>query len=513
MSNLDYIKSYLIKVGVDVDNNSVNKYNSFIKKTDLKFGDLVKKIGSYAVKINGIFDSILVGSYKFGSSIAKTDMELQKLSKRMYMSRDSAKALQTTLNAMGLDRGDLQDIALNPELTAQYRELLKLSRSLGTPGSVKETLKDIRAIGFEFSKLNVIFSHFTERVVHFAFRSLGKPARDFKKFLQDFNTKFAKQIDAWAQKIGTALGIIVRLAMRFKELLKDISGYISSLWDKLTKLQKGILAGLGAIALVLKSGPWGALLTAISGLLMLFDDYKVYKQGGVSANILKPVWRQVDNQLNNPDSLFNKLKELLKETFNFENLLQKFDELKNKIKEFDFEKFGEKLKKELGDFWDNIQNFWENFEPLRKIREILETFWNWLKDKLGIGKTDITKPSKNFYTQQIRTPKDPKTGMGLNYGGLPTNPWTTEGQNRLQAYAENKKARELEKNQTLLPGVKPNYYPDVLNTPRDNGQQTLVPYSGVINQEFNFEFQGVENPYEFSNTLQTIIRNNKPRFV
>jgi len=513
MSNLDYIKSYLIKVGVDVDNNSVNKYNNFVKKTDLKFGELTKKLMKYGVAINGIFDTILVGAYKFSSGIAKADMDLQRLSKRMYMSRDSAKALQTTLNAMGLDRGDLQDIALNPELTTQYRELLKLSRSLGTPDSVKETLRDIRAIGFEFSKLNVIFSHFTERVVHFAFKSLGKPARDFKKFLSDFNTRFAKQIDAWAQRIGTALGIIVRLAFRFKELLKNISDLISGLWGKLTGIQKGIIAAIGAISLVIKASPIWRLITIISGFLMLLDDYKVYKQGGVSANILKPVWRTVDNQLNNPDSIFNKIRDLIKETFNFEVLTQKLEEVKNKIKEFDFDKFREKLKEGLKNHWENAKKFWENFEPLKKIREILEAFWNWLKEKLGIGKRDLSKPSKTFYTQEIRHPTDQKTGMGLNYGGLPANPWTEEGQNRLKEIAKVRKAKEYEKNQTLLPGVKPNSYPDILNAPRDSGTQTLIPYSGVINQEFNFEFQGVEDPYSFSNTLQTIIRNNKPRFV
>lgn len=513
MSNLDYIKSYLIKVGVDVDNNSVNKYDNFIKKTDFKFSALVKKIGSAAVKVNAFYDALLIGAYKFSSSIAKADMDLQKLSKRMYMSRDSAKALQTTLNAMGLDQSDLQDIALNPELTAQYRELLKLSRSLGTPDSVKETLRDIRAIGFEFSKLNVIFSHFTERVVHFAFKSLGKPARDFKKFLNDFNTRFAKQIDAWAQRIGTALGIIVRLAFRFKELLKNISDLISGLWGKLTGIQKGIIAAIGAISLVIKASSIWRLITIISGFLMLLDDYKVYKQGGVSANILKPVWRTVDNQLNNPDSIFNKIRDLIKETFNFEVLTQKLEDVKNKIKEFDFDKFGEKLKEGLKNHWENIKKFWENFEPLKKVREILEAFWNWLKEKLGIGKRDLSKPSKNFYTQKVPHPTDPKTGLGLNYEGLPTNPWTEEGQNRLKEVVKVRKAKEYEKNQTLLPGVKPNSYPDILNAPRDSGTQTLIPYSGVINQEFNFEFQGVEDPYSFSNTLQTIIRNNKPRFV
>ena len=499
MSNLDYIKSYLIKVGVDVDKNSVNKYDQFIKKADFKFGELAKKLTKYGVAINSIFDSILVGAYKSASSLAKTDMDLQRLAKTMYMSRDSAKALQTTLDAMGLTRGDLQDIALNPELSSQYKELIKLSRSLGTPESVKETFRDIRALSFEFSKLNVIFSHFMERVVHFAFKTLGKPARDFKKFLQDFNQRFAKNIDSWAQKIGKALGIIVRLALRFKELLSDISGYISTLWNKLSNLQKGIITAIGAVGLVLKASPFWSFFAALSGIMMLLDDYKVYKQGGVSAKFLHPIWKGVDEQLNNPDSFFNNLKKAL----NFESLSQKLEELKTKIKELDFDKLKEIISHSLNNLWKDIKDFWNQFEPLKKIRDILDAFWNWLKEKLGIGNA----PKKP------KAPTDPKTGSLLSYGGLPVNPWTPEGQNRLEQFKRNEAAKNYEKGQTLLPGVKPNFYPDVLNAPRTNGTQTLIPYSGVINQEFNFEFQGVENPYEFSNTLQTIIHNNKPKFV
>lgn len=514
MSNLDYIKSYLIKVGVDVDNNSVNKYDQFIKKTEIKFGELAKKLGKYGVTINAIFDSILVGSYKFASGIAKADMDLQRLAKHMYMSRDSAKALQTTLDAMGLDQGDLQDIALNPELTQQYRELLKLSRSLGTPDSVKETLKDIRSIRFEFSKLNVIFSHFTERVINFAFRSLGKPAKDFKKFLQDFNQKFAKNIDAWAQRIGTALGIIVRLALRFKELLHDVSDFVSSIWNKLGKIEKGIVLAIGAIGLAIKASPLWSFFAAINGILLLLDDYKVYKQGGVSANALKPLWKGVDNQLNNPDSLFNRLKTMLKEVFNLEVIEQKLETIKDKITGFNFRAFGEKLEEGLKNHWENIKLFWENFEPFKKIREILNSFWEWIKQKFGIGKEhDYSKPSSKFYTQKVTAPKDPQTGLGLNYGGLPTNPWSEKGHNRLLQWAENEKAKEYEKHQTPISNTKSNFYPDALNTPRDVGNQTLIPYSGVINQEFNFQFQGVENPYEFSNQFSTIIRNNKPKLV
>ena len=556
MSNLDYIKSYLIKVGVDVDGNTVNKYDQFIKKTDSKLGNLVKKISGYGVKVNVFWDTILVGSYKFGSSIAKADMDLQKLARRMYMSRDSAKALQTTLNAMGLDQGDLQDIALNPELTGQYRELLRLSRSLGTPEGVKETLKDIRSINFEFSKLNVIFSHFMERVVHFAFRTLGKPAKDFKKFLQDFNERFAKNIDAWAKRIGTALGIIVRLAIRFKEILAVIGESISSIWSKLTKLQKGIILAIGAIGVALKAGPFGTLLTMISGLLMLFDDYKVYKEGGVSAKALKPLWRQVDNQLNNPDSMFNKLKNIIKEAFS--DPLQLFSDIKTKLETWyeDFktnhpiigniltkveglaqsiseslgklfdpegrkqllndikEKFSKLSSwidnffldlqawyhKNLEDFKNWYSNFIENSPLLKGIRDGIIDVVNWIREKLGLD--PIQKPNPNqpkIYGAGVGNPKILSSSASMD---LPKNPWNKEGYNRLQMIANTERM--------MKEGKRDESWKDFGYLPKDLWHSDRRT---TLQQIFNFKIEGVQKPEELAREFSTIVRNNKPNLV
>jgi hypothetical protein len=556
MSNLDYIKSYLIKVGVDVDGNTVNKYDQFIKKTDSKLGNLVKKISGYGVKVNAFWDAILVGSYKFGSSIAKADMDLQKLARRMYMSRDSAKALQTTLNAMGLDQGDLQDIALNPELTGQYRELLRLSRSLGTPEGVKETLKDIRSINFEFSKLNVIFSHFMERVVHFAFRTLGKPAKDFRKFLQDFNERFAKNIDAWAKRIGTALGIIVRLAVRFKQLLADAGGYISGLWSKLSKLQKGIVLAIGAIGIALKASPLWKLIALISGFLMLIDDYKVYKEGGVSAKVLKPVWRQVDNQLNNPDSMFNKLKDIISESISdplgllkeiksklegwyedfktnhpiISNILTKVEGLAQSISEslsklFDpegrkqlisdiKEKFSKLSSwidnffldlqawyhKNLSDFQNWYDNLIENSPTLKAIRDGLIDIVNWIREKLGLPLIEKPDPNQPKILGSGKS-KDSKLLSDVTSLELPKNPWSPEGYERLQRIAATQKMKGPKEDQSWKDfGYLPK---DIWHSDRRTNLQQI----------FNFKIEGIQKPEELAKEFSTIVRNNKPNLV
>lgn len=329
MSNLDYIKSYLVKLGVDINSNEIAKWDSSLKKMDKGFKSTVKGLASSYSKIAGIYATLTLGISKFVGSIAQSDMEMQKFARRMYMSRDSAKALQTTLDAMGLDGiSDLQDVALNPELMKQYRELISLSQSLNTPDAIKSSLKDIRAISFEFDKIRTIFTYFSERVAYFIYRTLGEPSRKFHKFLIEFNNIFSKNITNWAETLGRILGSIVRLSLRFGEAIVFAVKTVKQLWDSLSGFTKGFIGAIFLINRILQGSPIWKLVTVFTTFLMLLDDYKTYKEGGISAKVLKPVWSFIDEQRENPESGWNTLVNFIRE------LIIKIDLLVSKIGEF-----------------------------------------------------------------------------------------------------------------------------------------------------------------------------------
>lgn len=453
MSNLSYIKSYLIKLGVDVDSSEIAKWESGLKKMDKGFKSTVKGLSLSFSKLTSLYGSLTLMISKFASSVADSDMQLQKFAKRMYMSRDSAKALQTTLDSMGLDGvEDLQDVALSPELTKQYRELISLSRSLNTPEGVKQSLKDIRAISFEFSKLRTTATYFFERVTHFIYQTVKTPAAKFKSFLNEFNNKFAKNINSWAKSLGTLLGNIVRLTLRFGEGLAWVVSSLDKVWSRLSGLSKAFISAIAAIGLTIKASPVWRMITVFTGFLMLLDDYKTFKEGGISANMLKPVWKFVDEQRSNPDSgwnfLVNSIKNLV-DSINY--LIQKIKDLILKIEE-------SLLGRILGLNPGDVKPDFIGDNPKERIQ-------NQLSYLEGVG----------FWDRFLSDISGGRWGVSQE-----------DYLNRLQ-------------NPAIMTPIPSPVAGSSISTP--------------VNQTFYFQVSGAQDPNKFVNDVSTLIRNNKSRLV
>lgn len=329
MSNIDYIKSYLVRLGVDVDSGEITKWDNSLKKlegsfskaadslekSDKKvsssFSNTFKNLARSYAKVATLFTTASIGIGKFMQGVANSDMEMQKFARSMYLSVDQAKALQNTLGSMGLSMGDLRDVAYNPELLAQYKEFLGLAKSFRTTPEMKQSFKEIRAIFAEFQKFNLIFNSFRERLTHFIYQTIKVPAQKLREFLSSFNTRFAKNISNWAEKLGIILGNIMRIGLRVYEVIQSIISSIGKVWDKLSGLSKGVVGSLFLINKIIKGSPIWRLMTMFTGVMMLIDDYKTYKEGGISANALKPMWSMIEDQRNRPDSAWNRLAELL----------------------------------------------------------------------------------------------------------------------------------------------------------------------------------------------------------
>lgn len=463
MSNLDYIKSYLIRLGVDINPGDLSKWDNSLKKIDKGFKSTVKNLVSSYSKISGIFASTSIAIGKFVESIAQSDMEMQRFAQRMYMSRDSAKALQTTLDSMGLDGiQDLQDVALNPELTKQYRELIDLSQSLTTPKAVKESLKDIRSISQEFNKLQTIITYFMERVAHFIYQTASTPAKKFQQFLNNFNTKFSKNISNWAESLGKVLGSILRLSLRLGEALVSIIGSVKDLWDSLSGLSKGFIGAIFLINRIIKGSPIWRLMTIFSSFLLLLDDYKTYREGGISAKILKPVWGFVDKQREDPDSGWNFLVNSIKNLIDgLKSLIKMFTDFLNDLKTSRFGKIFGLDNKNSTMIGDNIRERLTNHIDYIKNTSLLD-----------------------------------RTLSGISGGRLGISP---------QEYYESR-LHNFSKSPMYTP------IPNVNNNTITNNY-TPIPKEDKISQNFIFNISGISNPNQFVNEVSTLIRNNKSRLV
>lgn len=290
--NIDTIKSYLVELGVQVDDKSFSQVEKAFQRLDKAVNNTVRRISKVftsLAKTVGLFTALSASIYKFNSSIAQSDMEMQKWAKRMFMTEDSAKSLQRTLDAMGLSGiEDLQDVALSPELTRYYKELRELSMSLSNDQSVKDGLRAMREVSQQFAKIRITLSYLMDKITA-AFMKVfnSSQGKSFMKLINDINTKLVRNIDRIAESIAKTMNIIISVFLAAGR----VASHIYDAFNKLPDIVRNLGVALTVISLAFMKSPLGATLTA---LFLLIEDFIGFKSGADSSHILKPIWEAMD---------------------------------------------------------------------------------------------------------------------------------------------------------------------------------------------------------------------------
>lgn len=301
MPQTNFIREYLIKLGVDVSAAELNKLEDKLSKFDKGIIGFFKRINSASVIVGKSYLALMQKIYNFSAGIAKSDMDMQKWAKTMYMSTNSAKALDKTLSAMGIGVDDLQDVALNPELTRQYKELLTLSKQLTDSIDVSQSMRGIRAVTFEFQKMNLIWMNFKERVVHYLWKFLDSTTlKNFMGNLKAFNKWSTSHLDRVAEKVGNFLGSLIAVFTKLIDYGKDLySITIEPIANFIKELPQGlqeIVRLMSSLGLALMAGPFGRLLWILQRIVLLMDDISGYRKGKKSlyGNVYKSLGIKTD---------------------------------------------------------------------------------------------------------------------------------------------------------------------------------------------------------------------------
>lgn len=295
----NFIKEYLIKLGVDVSADTITQFDKSLSRIDKGIVSFFKRWNNAFLMFSKSYANLVKTFIDFGTRISKADMEMQRWAKTMFLTNESARALDKTLSAMDLDVEDLRDVALNPELTKQYRELLALSKSLSRDKGFDEAAKGFRAISFEFQKMKLIFEYLKERIVKYFWQFLqSTPARDLVNLLKRFNQRSLASLDKVAKFFGTIAGFITKTAYTFMRAFEVFyTKVIEPMFEGFKKLPEWLQITLSAAAIgvaALMAGPFGKLMLILSTVGLFLEDYMGYKTGMDSSHILKPVWEIVD---------------------------------------------------------------------------------------------------------------------------------------------------------------------------------------------------------------------------
>lgn len=283
----DILKEYLVKIGVDVPMSEIQKFNRHMADFDKGVFGLIKRLNNLISGWRAVILTYTAAAKKianFTIDVAKSDLEIQKWAKHMYLTNDSAKILSRTLDAMGLQFNDLQDVALNPELYNQYKELVRLGKQLAGGQEIGSALRKVREVSFEFTKLRMTFSYLGERIAYYVSKVLDSPiGKAFINGIKNFNSFVANNLDKIAKKIATILNVIITTSIRFGQLIRGwfeiIRNGYNWLESRLKGLGNAVVAIIGVIGTALLLSPIGKLLLMFQALMLVVDDYMVYKSG------------------------------------------------------------------------------------------------------------------------------------------------------------------------------------------------------------------------------------------
>lgn len=284
----EVMAEYLVRLSADVDNNSFNSAMTAINQLSNKLKQM-KGVAAAAALGAGL---VKVGTAAVNAikDVARADMEFAKLGQRMWITKDSAKALSVAMKTMGCTE---EDIAWVPELREQFFRLRNEMQELSTPQDAEDGLKFVRNIGYEIESVQVKLKMLKEWVVYYLIKILRPFMEEFREWVKWLNGKLKGRMPDIAKTIAKWLGNLVSLAATAMKAIRKIGESIYNFFEKMPESAKkwgAILAGVGAFVM---ASPLGKLLVVLGGALVLLEDFMYYANGWNSSKALAPVWQTI----------------------------------------------------------------------------------------------------------------------------------------------------------------------------------------------------------------------------
>lgn len=280
----EIIQEYLVSLGVQIDKPGFRQMDDTIRAAEQT---VTRATGSWAanfVKASGIIGSAIAGvTASVGGlmrAAARNDLEMEKYARSMLMSREAAEKMKRATDALG---ESINDISLSPELYGRFQQLTADGSRMQIGGDFKETMKDLRDVMFEFTRLKQEASYAMTWIGYYLAKYLQKPLADIREKFRSFNDSFVKNMSVWTEKAAKAIVYIINIGKHFLDFLFDVGKEVGNIWDSFPKGVKIATAAVLGFWAVLKMTPLGRMMTLVSGLLLLLDDYYGYMEGKQAA--------------------------------------------------------------------------------------------------------------------------------------------------------------------------------------------------------------------------------------
>ena len=304
--NPEVLKSYLIKLGIQVDDKAFNKIKSTIseltnvltKSASSSTGMFVKGMSSVVTAVVAVDLAII----KTIDSVAKADLSYTLFAQKMFMNVEAAKAFKLSTEALG---HSLSEIAWNAELKEKYFILVKQINELQTPPEAKDMLKQVRGIGFEFTRMKVAATSSIEWITYHLLKLNKGELSELRARFGGWVDKFIKNIPEMSERIAVLFQPFIQLttsAIKVLEALwgvirpvgEFVIGLLKSIWEGFQNVHREALLLIALLSPVFLVGsPLLMGIAAFLSLLLLIDDAMAFNEGRASLELLAPLWNMM----------------------------------------------------------------------------------------------------------------------------------------------------------------------------------------------------------------------------
>lgn len=278
--NGEVIQEYLVALGMQIDKPGFNELNTTLNSagrtieaaTGSWARNFTRATTIIATSIAGVTTAV-TGLMK---AAASQDLAMEKMARRMMVSKDAAWQMKKATDALG---ESISDIVITPELMERYQKLVADGANMKPGGDFAATMRGFRDLMFEFTRLKQEVSYAMTWVGYYLLKYLNRPLAEAQARFKSFNDSFVRNMASWTEKLARSLVYIINIGLHFFDLIRSIIMSCYELWGSFPKGVKIATAALLGFFAVLKMSPLGRMITLVSGLFLLIDDYFGHFEG------------------------------------------------------------------------------------------------------------------------------------------------------------------------------------------------------------------------------------------
>ena len=390
----DVLREYLVSLGFSINTQQLNQFRNVLVSANNAVRTMTTATSAqFLTAGTAVVSFVAAGTLALGhfmTDLANTELKMQMMARQLFTSTENATTYINTLGAMGRT---LDELRLSPELIKQFQELRSQALNMSPPSEYKDEMKEIRAVGFEFTRLKLSATYAMQWIGHYVYLYLETPIRNLKLSLSGINDTIQKNMPQWTQRVAQVVSWIGRLALALYSVKEAV----------------GVVAGafLAFKLINMATSPIGLMILGLTALLLLIDDYNTWatkdEQGNRGKSFYADTWESLtDNKVfEGIDNITGSLKGLFDE---IGKVMEAFGNLFLQLTGSEtFKEFGNMLEKEVA-------------KRLRDIASTIKAITLALKGKWGEAWDELSKDeslpenSKINEAEKIDPNKTPVTG-------------------------------------------------------------------------------------------------------